>query len=232
MNSTLVVLPTYNEVDNIERLVSDINAIGLPLDILVIDDNSPDGTGDRVERLSRTMRQVTLIRRPARGGLGSAYAEGYAYALENDYQFLVQMDADYSHHPRYLKDMLNLALSHDVVLGSRYINGGGTSGWPRRRVFLSRLGNAYARTTLGLPYADITSGYRVFSREALSTLCACSLRAGGFGVQIESLYRLHRAGARIIESPIIFSERHTGVSKLNARIVGEAIALCVTLRID
>ncbi len=230
MHPYLVIIPTYNEAENIEQLTAAILATGLPLDILLVDDQSPDGTGVIAHRLARSDARITVIHRPHRGGIGTAYVEGFMYALELGYAAVVQMDADFSHHPRYLHQLVHAGFTHDMVLGSRYVAGGGVSGWPWYRRTLSRMGSWYARTILGLPYSDLTGGYKVISRAALRAIDPQSLRSNGYVFQIETTHRAHQYGFRIREEPIVFAERARGASKINKRIIGEAIVRCIEFR--
>jgi glycosyltransferase involved in cell wall biosynthesis len=211
---TLVVLPTYNEAENVLPLCRDILAVDPTLEILVVDDASPDGTGELVEAAARDEPRLRLLRRPGKLGLGSAYLAGFRFALERGYERVVTMDCDGSHHPRHLADLL--ADGSDLVIGSRYVPGGGIVNWPRRRRALSALANLYARLLLRLPVRDITSAYRCYRREVLETVDPFAIRASGYSFLEEMAWRVHRAGFRIGEVPIVFEQRTRGVSKIDS----------------
>jgi apolipoprotein N-acyltransferase len=219
----LVVLPTYNERETIGPVLAGVLAAGPNVEALVMDDNSPDGTGDVVTALVEQEPRVRMIRRSGKLGLASAYILGFRKALEEGYDVVVEMDSDLSHRPDDLPALLSATEDHDVVIGSRYVPGGEVTNWSRARVALSRAGNAYARVMLGLPVSDATSGFRAYRREALATLLDGGIRSDGYGFQIELAYRAWRAGLKIAEVPIRFREREHGRSKLSRRIVVEAL---------
>jgi dolichol-phosphate mannosyltransferase len=227
---SLVVIPTYEEAENIGRLIPRVLAAG-PFDVLVVDDNSPDGTGYIADDLaSRYRPRVTVIHRPGKLGIGSAYVAGFRFALERGYERVFEMDADFSHAPGSLP-ALRAALEHaDVVLGSRHVPGGGSPGWALWRRALSRGGSAYAACMLGLPFGDLTSGFKGFRRRALERLDLGAIQANGYCFQIEVTYRCRQAGARIVEVPIQFELRRAGHSKLSGSIVAEALLLIWRLR--
>ncbi len=218
-----VVVPTYNERENIDTLISQI--LMYPrFRVLVVDDNSPDGTGELVATLSRHEPRLGLLSRPGKLGLGTAYLQGFRRALAEEAQFIFEMDADFSHNPNYLPLLLDAAeTSYDLVLGSRYIPGGGTSDWGMMRRFISRGGNIYASIILGLPIADSTGGFRCYRREVLETVDLNAVRSNGYSFQIEMAYRTRQAGFRIGEVPIIFPDRRVGQSKMCRKIVFEAL---------
>jgi dolichol-phosphate mannosyltransferase len=221
----LVVLPTYNEILNIEAMVRALRD-GVPeADILVVDDASPDGTAEAVRNLASELGHVELLSRAAKSGLGSAYRAGFTWGLERGYDHFVEIDCDFSHDPAALVHLLELAETHDVVIGSRYIPGGSIPKWSLPRRLLSRLGNQYASIMLGLGVADSTAGYRVYSRRALEVIDFATVGADGYGFQIEMTYRARRGGASIIESPIAFRDRIKGESKMSGAIVVEALIL-------
>jgi dolichol-phosphate mannosyltransferase len=222
----VVVIPTYNEAGNIERLLEGIRA-AVDVEILVVDDSSPDGTADIVERFAqRCGADITVLRRPVKSGLGTAYRAGFAEALREGDRICVQMDADLSHDPTYLPALISaVELGADASLGSRYVPGGRIENWPRFRLFLSRWGNRYAAGMLGLAVNDATSGFRAYSPHLLRRIDVGSVRAEGYGFQIEMTHRAVRSGARIVEVPITFVDRVVGESKLSHHIINEAFGL-------
>ena len=223
---TLVILPTYEERDTIEWVLARLLALPAHLDILVVDDSSPDGTGDLVRAVAAQEPRVRLLERPAKGGLGSAYLDGFRTGLSDRYDLFVEMDSDLSHAPEELPRMLEAAASGlDLVVGSRYVPGGSVTDWSRSRVALSKAGNTYARLMLGLPIRDATSGFRVYRRRALETLVDMSLHSEGYGFQIELVMRAWNAGFAVGEVPITFREREHGHSKISRTIVVEALWL-------
>jgi glycosyltransferase involved in cell wall biosynthesis len=227
-----IVIPTYEEAGNVaalhERIRAELSAIGTTADILFVDDSSPDGTAEVVEALGDP--RTTVLRRPAKSGLGGAYREGFSRALDEGARICVQMDADLSHDPRYLVDLLSAVdVGADAALGSRYVPGGGCRNWPPFRQFLSRWGNRYAAGMLGLAVNDATSGFRAYSADVLRRMDHSSVTAEGYGFQVEMTHRLVRCGARVVEVPIVFSDRVVGESKLTHRIIGEAFRLVMRL---
>lgn len=212
---SLVILPTYNEAQNVLSLTKEILAQSPELDVLVVDDASPDGTGDLVARESEREDRLDLIRREGKLGLGSAYLAGFQHGLDRDYRRILTMDADLSHNPRYLPDLLAAMDGHDMVIGSRYAAGGGISNWPFHRRALSAFANLYTRTLLRLPVRDCTSGYRCYSREVLTTVEPLRTRSSGYSFLEEMVYRVHHYGFRIGEVPILFEDRLAGASKIN-----------------
>jgi len=224
MNDVLVILPTYNEIDNLATMVRRILDAVPGSDILVVDDNSPDGTGRLADDLAAASSRVAVLHRAVKSGLGDAYRAGFAWGLDREYELLVEMDADGSHQPEQLPRLLDAARRSDVVLGSRWVASGGAPGWALRRAILSRAGSLYARIALGLGVRDVTGGYRVFHRDALRAIDYQSVEAQGYCFQIEMLWRVVRAGLRVAEVPITFVDRTAGVSKMSGNIVTEAIA--------
>lgn len=212
----LVILPTYDEAENVLPLSHEILAVSPDLEILVVDDNSPDGTGDLVEAAGREEPRLHLLRRPGKLGLGSAYLAGFRFALEQHYDRVLTMDCDYSHHPRHLPDVLEAAQHYDVVIGSRYVPGGGIQNWPWHRRLLSAFANFYSRLLLRLPVHDCTSGYRCYSREVLETVDPFAVRASGYSFLEELAWRVQRCGFRLGEVPIVFEQRVRGVSKIDS----------------
>lgn len=227
----VVVIPTYNEAENIELLIPQI--LEQPrFSVLVVDDNSPDGTGARVEDLARYDRRIGLLQRAGKLGLGTAYIAGFRRALAEGASFIFEMDADFSHDPAYLPALLAAAEErYDLVLGSRYVKGGGTENWGALRQFISRGGNLYAGMILGLPVADATGGYRCYRREVIERINLDQVRSNGYSFQIEMVYRAVQAGFRVGEIPIIFPDRRVGQSKMSRRIVFEALVNVWKLRL-
>ncbi len=220
---TLIIIPTYNERDNLQGLSAGILAVLPQTHILIIYDNSPDGTAELAERLAHKDKRIKLIKRPIKLGLGSAYIQGFKYALRNNYDFIFEMDADFSHSPEYLPKFLAAAYQHNLILGSRYIKGGGITEWGIWRRTLSFAANLYAQIILGLPYRDLTGGFKCYSRSALENLGLDSIISEGYVFQIETTYRAHRKGYAIKEIPIVFKGRRKGKSKISRGICLEAI---------
>lgn len=219
----VAVLPTYNERDNLTDLIPAILE-DQRFDVLVVDDNSPDGTADAVESMKGDFpERVHLMRRAGKLGLGTAYLEGFHWALTRDYDLICEMDADFSHDPRVLPRLADATGSADLVLGSRYVPGGRTLNWSTMRRVLSRGGSAYARAVLGVQYHDLTGGFKCFRRQVLEAIDLHSVDSTGYAFQIEMTYRAHQAGFRVIEIPITFHERRAGCSKMNSAIVAEAL---------
>jgi dolichol-phosphate mannosyltransferase len=218
-----VVIPTYDERDNLPVVLERLRAAVPAADVLVVDDASPDGTGALADELSAADPQVHVLHRPAKQGLGPAYLAGFGWGLARDYDAFVEMDADGSHAPEQLPDLLAALPDADVVLGSRWVAGGAVVDWPRRREALSRGGNAYARTLLGLPVRDATGGFRVYRRTVLETVSLADVASAGYCFQVDLLLRAWRAGFRVVEVPIRFVERVAGVSKMDRHVVGEAL---------
>ncbi len=219
----LIIIPTYNEIENLALLQEAIHAVVPAAHILVVDDASPDGTGDLAERMAAADERVHLLRRAGKQGLGTAYIAGFRWGLERDYRFLLEMDADFSHNPRYLPDLLAAAEDNDMVIGSRYVPGGGTENWGLARKIISRGGSLYARTILGVSIRDLTGGFKCFRRETLEAMDLDGIRSKGFGFQVEMNYKVARRGLRVKEVPIIFPDRSRGASKMNRRIFVEAL---------
>jgi dolichol-phosphate mannosyltransferase len=229
---SLVIIPTYNEAGNLAALVRRVLAMSV-FDTLVVDDGSPDGTGDLADQLATEFPgQMQVIHRQGKLGLGSAYRQAFAYALRAGYERIFQMDADFSHDPGRLAALRD-ALDHaDVALGSRYVPGGGARNWPAWRRCLSQGGSAYAALVLGLSLHDLTSGFKGFRRQALETLNVDSIHSTGYSFQIEVTYRCHQRGLRIVEVPITFENRRVGESKMSGHIVLEAFLMVWRLRFD
>lgn len=213
---SLVVLPTYNEADNVLALSEQVLAIDPSLEVLVVDDNSPDGTGDLVEERGKHEPRLHLFRRPAKLGLGTAYLAGFAYGLDRGYDQVFTMDGDFSHNPRYIPQMLAGMRHYDVVIGSRYVPGGAIENWSLHRRVLSAFANFYARVLLRLPVRDCTSGFRCYSREVLERVDPFDVAASGYSFLEEMAWRVSRCGFRIGEIPIVFENRRAGSSKIDS----------------
>jgi dolichol-phosphate mannosyltransferase len=228
---TLIILPTYNEIENLEPLVEEILTRG-PYDILVVDDNSPDGTGELADGLVEMHRgRVHVMHRKAKEGLGRAYSAGFKWGLACGYEVLFEMDADFSHDPSHLSQfMREIEQGADLVLGSRNIRGGGTRNWSPVRQFISKGGSQYARMILLSPYHDLTSGFKAFRRRVLESLDIDKIESNGYSFQIEVTHRAHQMGFKIKETPIIFVDRKVGTSKMSSRIVVEAMAVVWKIR--
>lgn len=219
----LVIIPTYNERENLERIVSRTRASVPEAHIVVADDNSPDGTGDIADALVAIDDHMHVLHRAGKEGLGAAYLSGFAWAIDQGYDVLVEMDADGSHQPEQLPKLLAALRNADVVLGSRWVNGGSVVNWPKHREFLSRGGNLYTRAMLGIPLHDATGGYRAFRADALRTLDLSDVESKGYCFQVDMAWRAVRSGLRVVEVPIEFVERELGDSKMNQKIVTEAL---------
>lgn len=222
-DTALVVLPTYNEAENIERLVELILQQDAPLHVVVVDDNSPDGTGELADRLAARDPRVAVIHRSGKLGLGTAYIAGFQRALSLGYGYAITMDADFSHHPRYLPSLLALMPGCDLAIGSRYVPGGGTEGWPLRRRVLSSGANAFARTLLGLHAHDCTAGFRCYRRQVLERIELETIFSSGYSFLVEMLTRCERHGFRVDELPIIFRDREAGASKISRAEIWRSI---------
>ncbi|MCM2324351.1 MAG: polyprenol monophosphomannose synthase [Oligoflexia bacterium] len=224
MMRTLIVVPTYNEIENLKALTEAVMAVVPPgVDVLVVDDGSPDGTGQLADTLSQQNPRIHVLHRPRKMGLGTAYVNGFKWGLEKGYEAFIEMDADFSHDPKYLPRMLELLGSHDVVIGSRYVHGGGTVNWGIGRQILSRGGSLYSRMILGAGIRDFTGGFNGWRRKALEAVDLGTLRSDGYSFQIELKYRAFLRGFKITEFPIVFEDRKVGKSKMNRRIVIEAL---------
>jgi dolichol-phosphate mannosyltransferase len=229
---TVVVIPTYNEADNIGRIVPEVLATLGDCNVVVVDDDSPDGTARVVEGMAAEDPRVHLVNHRPKLGLGPAYKAGFRYALDLDSEFVVQMDADFSHPPQMLTTFVELGATHDLVLGSRYLDGITVVNWPIERLLLSYFGNAYVRRILGLPVRDATGGFKCWRREALASIDTEAVRSNGYAFQIEMTYRAWRRGRSIKEHPILFHDRQVGVSKMTRRIGLEALWIVWWLRLN
>lgn len=227
----LVVIPTYNEKENILRMIDALFALKEDLGVLVVDDNSPDGTGDMLDTLAAKDSRVHVLHRSGKLGLGSAYREGFKKAIEMDVTFIIQMDADFSHDPATIHQFLNIIKETDVVVGSRYLEGANVVNWPISRLLLSWFANKYTRVVTGLPVNDATGGFKCFRREVLADLDFDSMTSDGYSFQIEMNFNCWRKGYRFTELPIVFTDRFHGTSKMSKKIIWEAVWMVWKLRL-
>jgi dolichol-phosphate mannosyltransferase len=220
----LVCIPTYNEKENVENIITAVLDQGEDIEVLIIDDNSPDGPAEIVERLRKNDPRIHIIKRPGKMGLGTAYIDGFNYGLSlPQIGFLMEMDADFSHDPKYLKDFKEAIKDNDLVIGSRYINGISIVNWPITRLLLSYFASIYVRYITGMPVKDPTGGFKCFRREVLEWLDLSKIKSNGYGFQIEMDFYVWRGGFRICEIPILFIDRRAGKSKMNRKIIYEAV---------
>jgi len=229
-NNKLVVIPTYDEAEIIAGIIKAIFSAYPGTDILVVDDNSPDGTGNIVEGISRRDTRVNCLHRSRKQGIGPAYIDGFRWAVSRGYDHIVQMDADLSHSPGYLPEMFELIRANDLVIGSRYVKGGGTENWGLIRRIISRCGSLYARVILAIPVNDLTGGFKCWKREMLEKIDLGEIATRGYGFQIETTYRAYKKGARIKEFPIVFTDRRVGRTKMTRDIFFEAMVSVLKLR--
>jgi len=229
---TLIVIPTYNEAENLEAMVREIDALPLAFDLLIVDDGSPDGTGQIADRLSQELPYLHVMHRAGKLGLGTAYVAGFRWALERDYAYVMEMDCDFSHHPRYLSTFMERIADADLVIGSRYVRGGGTPDWGLYRRVMSAGGNLFARLLLGLRTHDCTAGYRCYRRALLEQVPWDEIGLQGYGFQIGAVYHIERLGARVAEFPIVFEDRQLGNSKMSPDIVVEAMKFVTRLALQ
>lgn len=222
MERALVVIPTYNEAENIPKLIPKILEQDSMFEILIVDDNSPDGTADLVRAMQKDEKRIHMIERPGKMGLGTAYVAGFKYALNDSFDFIIEMDADFSHYPKALALLLRKMKEYDLVIGSRYVSGVNVVNWPMRRLILSYSANVYTRIITGMPVKDATGGFKCYRRKVLESIDLNSLRSNGYAFQIETNFLTWRKGFRICEIPIIFIDRSVGVSKMSKHIIYEA----------
>lgn len=231
IEKALVIVPTYNEKENVRNIISAVLGCESRADVLIVDDNSPDGTGDIVAALAAEDPRVHLMRRPGKMGLGTAYRDGFRWALARDYEYILEMDADFSHDPAHIPKFIAAAQDADFVLGSRYLDGNVTvMNWPMSRLMLSYFANVYARIVTGLTLWDATGGFKCFHRRVLEAIDLDDVRSNGYAFQIEMSFRAFRKGFKGKEIPIVFSDRAHGTSKMNRGIVREAIWMVWRLR--
>jgi len=228
----LIIIPTYNELENLPALVAAIFEVTAEVHLLVVDDGSPDGTGELADQMAAADPRVHVLHRAGKLGLGTAYIAGFKWALARDYPLVFEMDADFSHQPRYIPDFIAKSAEADLVLGCRYIKGGGTEDWGLWRKAVSRGGNLYARAVLWLPFRDLTGGFKCFRRKVLEAIDLDGVKSTGYAFQIELTYRAYKRGFRVAEVPIIFPDRRVGQSKMSGSIVREAMLNVVKLRFD
>lgn len=219
----LVIIPTYNEADNVERIVRRVRSAVPGVDVLVADDNSPDGTGAIAAALAAADPRVHVLHRPGKQGLGPAYLAGFGWAHDRGYDAVVEMDADGSHAPEQLPKLLDALAEADVVLGSRWVRGGTVVNWPLHRLILSRGANLYTRMALGMPIKDATGGYRAYRMTALDKMDIATIASQGYCFQVDLAWRAYREGFRVVEVPITFAERERGASKMSSSVIGEAL---------
>ena len=225
--------PTYNERDNLPRFVAGVRKTAPDADLVIVDDASPDGTGDLADEMAASDPHIKVIHRPGKLGLGTAYVDAFRWGLQQGYDWFFEMDADLSHDEKYLPDFFRaLENGADVVIGSRNVPGGGVEGWGLGRHFISKGGSFYSRTILGVRVRDLTSGYKAYTRRALEAIDLEHLRSNGYSFQIETTYRAHLKGMKIVEVPIVFVDRRVGQSKMNRRIFAEAVRVVWKLRFD
>jgi len=229
---TLIAVPTYNEKENLPSLLAKLMELPAEVHVLVVDDGSPDGTGDiAAEWEKRPEGRVHLLRRAGKMGLGSAYIAAFRWALERDFELVFEMDADFSHDPKYVPAMLDAAKDADLVIGSRYVTGVNVVNWPMQRLLLSWFANLYARIVTGLPVHDCTGGFKCFRRKALEAIDFSRIASGGYSFQVEMNYKVWKKGFRLREVPIVFVDRCAGASKMSGSIIGEALFLVLRLRL-
>jgi dolichol-phosphate mannosyltransferase len=233
VKSALVIIPTYNEAENLGPITSAVLAAEPRVDILVVDDNSPDGTGDLADALALKEPRVRVLHRQKKEGLGKAYLHAFRWALDEGYDYVIEMDADFSHDPRYLPVLLDEAMGGtDLVLGSRYVYGGGTVNWGPGRRAISRGGSLYARSILGVRIQDLTGGFKCFRRAVLEAIDLGAVKSSGYAFQIELTYRALKAGFKIKEVPIVFEDRRVGQSKMSRKIFLEALTMVWKLKLS
>ena len=220
---TLVIVPTYNERENLPALAERLLKLSAPVDLLVVDDNSPDGTGRLADELAAKHPQIHVLHRPGKAGLGRAYIAGFKWALERDYEFIFEMDGDFSHNPDEILRFLAAITDADLAIGSRYSNGIRVINWPLRRLMLSLTAASYVRIITGMPFTDPTGGFKCFRRHALASLDLDAVKSNGYSFQIELTHKIWRQGMKVVEAPIIFTDRFQGTSKMSGAIVREAV---------
>jgi dolichol-phosphate mannosyltransferase len=225
MNQTLIIVPTYNERDNLPPLAARLLGLPTAVDMLVVDDNSPDGTGKIADDLATRHPEINVLHRKEKNGLGRAYCDGFAWALEKGYEFVFEMDGDFSHNPDDIPAFLKAAENADLVLGSRYKDGIRVLNWPPSRLFLSMFAGVYVKAITGMPFSDPTGGFKCFRRRALQAVDLDEVRSNGYSFQIELTHKIWRQGLKVAEVPIIFTDRFVGTSKMSRNIVYEAVVM-------
>ncbi len=229
---SLVIIPTYNEMDNLPKLIPDVLSKDDSIDILIVDDNSPDGTAKFVEDLASQNNRIHILKREKKMGLGTAYIAGFKYALQNNYDYIFEMDADFSHDPNEIKNFLIAIKENDLVLGSRYIHGVRVLNWPMRRLLLSFFASVYTRLITGMPVRDATGGFKCFRKQVLEAINLDRVKSNGYSFQIEMTFKAYAKGFKIKEIPIVFIDRVKGKSKMSKKIVREAVVMVWKLRIQ
>jgi dolichol-phosphate mannosyltransferase len=228
---TLIIIPTYNELENLPKLLPEVLSKNDDINILIVDDNSPDGTAAFVENEMKNNNRIHLIRRPSKQGLGTAYIAGFKYAIQKNFDLVFEMDADFSHDPKEIPRFLDEIQNSDLVIGSRYINGVNVINWPLRRLLLSSFANLYTRVITGMPVHDATGGFKCFRRKVLESINLDKVKSNGYAFQIEMNFKTWKKGFRVKEIPIIFVDRVKGNSKMSKKIVREAVTMVWKLRI-
>jgi dolichol-phosphate mannosyltransferase len=228
---TLIIIPTYNELDNLPKLLPEVLSKNDEINILIVDDNSPDGTAAFVENEMKNNDRIHLIKRSSKQGLGTAYIAGFKYALQNKFELIFEMDADFSHDPKEIPKFLEEIKDSDLVIGSRYINGVNVINWPMRRLLLSSFANVYTRIITGMPIHDATGGFKCFRRKVLESINLDQVRSNGYAFQIEMNFKAWKKGFKVKEIPIIFVDRMKGQSKMSRKIVREAVTMVWKLRL-
>lgn len=230
-SQSLIIIPTYNEILNVEKMLTTLFDLYPEISILIIEDGSPDGTAAVVKRLMTTYKNLSVIERKGKLGLGTAYVTGFKWALERSYEYIFEMDCDFSHDPKQIADLLSAAQTNDLVIGSRYIDGIRIINWPFRRLLLSYGASIYTRIVTGLPIYDTTGGFKCFNRKALQSLDLNKIMSNGYGFQLEINYKVYSKGLKVKEVPIIFYERTEGQSKMGGNIIFEAFFNVIALRV-
>jgi len=231
MPRTLVVIPTYNEAENIGRIVPRVLEQDPSIDVLIVDDSSPDGTGTLVRGMQQQQPRIHMVERNGKMGLGTAYVAGFKYALARGYDYIFEMDADFSHNPKEIPRFLEKIRDHDLVIGSRYAYGVRVLNWPMQRLLLSYSANVYTRLITGLPLSDATGGFKCFRKEVLRAIDLDKIHSNGYAFQIEMNYKAWKKGFRLVETPIVFLDRRSGISKMSKAIIREAFFMLWKLRI-
>ncbi len=229
---SIIIIPTYNELNNVQKLIPLLNELYPEMDILIVDDNSPDGTGDFVKKCSEKDSRIHLIAREGKMGLGTAYVAGFKYMIEHKYDLAFQMDADFSHNPEMIKELLEKIPEYDLIIGSRYVCGVNVVNWPMHRLLLSYFANKYSKIITGIPVQDATGGFKCFKREVLEAIDLNNIHSNGYSFQIEMNFKAWKKGFKIYEVPIVFIDRIEGTSKMSKKIVREAVFMVWKLRIN
>jgi dolichol-phosphate mannosyltransferase len=230
MYEVLIIIPTYNESDNVKDIASEVLKTKPDADILFVDDNSPDETGKIIDNMAKSDNRIHIIHRSDKNGLGRAYISGFKWALNHEYKYIFEMDADFSHNPREIPNFLKSMNRADLILGSRYCNGIRIINWPLNRLILSKTASLYVRILTGMPFTDPTGGYKCYSRKVLESINLEEIKSNGYSFQIETTYHAWKKGFRIIEIPIVFEDRRSGNSKMNFKIIREALFIVLKLR--